>query len=90
VQVEAGWGRPFRARECRLASALIVQAGGTTTAMDSVLTFIATAVVILGTWLVVMRAAGNGAWLTVLAALAVGVILLMGLYLLVSRRGNQR
>ena len=54
--------------------------------MGSFLTFVATAVIILGTWLVVMRADG---WVTVSVALIVGAGLLAGLYLLVSRRGPE-
>ena len=53
-------------------------------------TFIATAIIILGTWVVVMRAVGRDAWWLVAVALVVGGVLLAGLYTLAARRGRPR
>jgi uncharacterized membrane protein len=57
--------------------------------VGSDLTFLAPAIILIGTWAVAMRAARDGAWLTVFAAVAIGAILLVGLYVLATRRGSQ-
>ena len=57
--------------------------------MGSVLTFLATFIVVVATCVFAFRAAQGGAWLTLIAVLAVGVSLMWGLHLLVSRRGRE-
>ena len=56
----------------------------------ALLTFLASAVIILGTWVVATKAIDDGAWLLKLAAILVGALLLVGLYFLVSRREKRR
>ena len=55
----------------------------------AVLTFIATVFVFLGTLVVVMRAMGDGSWVTVFAAIAAGGALLAGLYVFATRRDRK-
>ena len=83
--MEVGSGDdPFRAqRENQPASTRPRQ-------VVTVLTFIATIFVILGTWVVVMRAVDDGAWVTVFAAIVVCGALLTGLYFLAARRDGKR
>ena len=57
--------------------------------MGSVLTFLATFIVVVVTCVFAFRAAQSGAWLTVIAVLTVGVFLMWGLQLLVSRRDRE-
>jgi len=57
--------------------------------IGSVVTFLATFIVVVVTCVFAFRAAQSGAWLTAIAVLAVGVFLIWGLHLLLSRRDRE-